>query len=675
MKILIVDDSKDDRQVLRYMAERYGHTVIEAWNGADALAKARNFSPDLVISDVLMPTMDGFQFLRSMKQDATLSRIPFVFYSSSYKESQDIRLAMSLGADAYILKPVEPEELWRRIESLLSARVQKEPAISSLAEDDAEYLKQYSNVMATKLEAQVRRLESTLEERRRAELALSLSESRLRSLFEDSPISIWEEDFSEVKRRIDEAKAAGVCDWAVYFGSYERVAEFAALVKVIDVNHATMRLFEYDDKNEILGSLRRVLDDGVLGAFRDEMVALASGQPHFECETVNVAKSGRRIIIQLRLTIVPGSEESWSRVLVSHVDMTEYRNAERAMQESEAKYRGLVEQSSEGIILLDAAGALGDCNPFFERLIGEDRRRVLGRRIQEPWFQRLVGKGLPAEDFLRAVETWKSLLHDGLPAKPVGPFGTAIESATGDPVLVELTLFPISMGPTLMVGGIIRDVTPQRKAADALCASLREKEILLKEVHHRVKNNLQIICSLINLQLLETSENGIADRSLVDMESRVRSMSIVHETLYESDEFSHIDFSVYVRQLCDHLFSTYRVDPERVNLEIAVDDVSLSLDKAIPCGLLLNELVANELTQVFPGTLSGTMMIGMHRRDDGLISLTIGDDGAAAARPIQGGGTHHTIGLTLIDTLVEQLGGTCTWDAEDGVRMSVLFPA
>lgn len=674
MKILIVDDNKDARQVLRYMAERYGNTVIEAWNGMDALEKAGSFSPDLVISDVLMPVMDGFQFLRSMKQDAKLISIPFIFYSSSYKESQDIRLAMSLGADAYILKPLEPEELWSRITTLLEERSQKEPAIPSLADDDAEYLKQYSNVIATKLEAQVKRLELTLEERQRAEKALSLSESRLRSLFEDSPISIWEEDFSEVKRRVDEAAAGGVCDWAVFFGSHERVAEFASLVKVIDINQATLRLFEYENKTGIIGSLQRVLDDGLLGAFRDELVALASGQMHFECETVNVAKSGKRIFLQLKLTVVPGSEANWSRVLVSHVDMTEYRNAERAMQESEAKYRGLVEQSSEGIILLDAGGALRDCNPFFERLVGEDKRRLLGRTINEPWFRRLLGEHLAEAEYLRAVEEWLAAIQDGRATSPKGPFETAIESPNGGSVILELTLFPISMGPSLMIGGIIRDITSQRMAADALCTSLREKELLLKEVHHRVKNNLQIICSLINLQLLDSGENAVAGRLLVDMESRVRSMSIVHETLYESDDFSHIDFSSYVRQLCDHLFSTYTVDPGQVKLDIVVKDISLSLDKAIPCGLLLNELVAFELSEVFSGTASGTLNIAMHKREDGLISLSISNAGGNAVTAVQDSGAHRAIGFALVDTLVEQLGGTLVRDENIGGGISILFP-
>lgn len=675
MKILVVDDSKDDRQVLRYMTERYGHTAIEAWNGEDALEKVKRFSPDLVISDVLMPSMDGFQFLRALKQDARLSSIPFVFYSSSYKENQDIRLAMSLGADAYILKPVEPELLWGKIEALLNERVKSGPVISPLADDDAEYLKQYSNVMATKLEAQVRRLELTLEERRRAEIALSLSESRLRSLFEDSPISIWEEDFSDVKRRVDEAMASGVSDWAVFFGSRERVAEFVSLVRVIDVNRATLRLFEYGEKSEIIGSLERVSDDRLLGAFRDEIVALASGQTHFECETMNITKTGRRIFVQLRLTIVPGFEESWSRILVSHVDMTEYRNAERALRESEAKYRGLVEQSSEGIILLDDEGALKDCNAFFERLVGEVKRGLLGRKAFEPWFRRLVGEVLPETKYLRIVETWKAALRDYLPAWPEGPFETVVESVTGDRIIIELTLFPILMGSTFMVGGIIRDITSQRKAADALGTSLREKEVLLKEVHHRVKNNLQIICSLINLQVIDANENGRVDHSLRDMESRVRSMSIVHEILYESDEFSHIDFSRYIRQLSDYLFTTYNIDPGRVRLEIVVKDIVLPLDKAIPCGLLINELLVHKLSLVDEDDLSSTVMIGMHMREDGLISLTVSDDTGDDQKPLQDDGSHRSIGLMLVDSLVEQLGGEWVKGENYGARISVLFPS
>ncbi len=182
MNILIVDDNRDDRTVLRYMVSKNGHQSIEAADGLDGLKKARSSRPDLIISDALMPVMDGFQFLRQVKQDPDLRTIPFIFYSSSYKDYQDVRLAVSLGADAYIIKPVEPVELWRKIEDLLKAgKTAANPPVP-LIREDAEYLKRYSEVVATKLEEKVRELELTLEGRKRAEEALRESERKYRRI-------------------------------------------------------------------------------------------------------------------------------------------------------------------------------------------------------------------------------------------------------------------------------------------------------------------------------------------------------------------------------------------------------------------------------------------------------------------------------------------------------------
>ncbi len=194
MIILIVDDLYDARQVLRFMVEKNGHKAIEAENGLEALAVAKNGPPDLIISDALMPVMDGFKFLRTIKEEPELRAIPFVFYSSAYKEDQDIRLAMSLGANAYLFKPMDPIELWKKIETILEEVEQNRQYPRELIKEDAEYLRRYSEVVATKLEEKVLELEKILAERKLTEEALRKSYAFTNTLLNAIPVPVFYKD-------------------------------------------------------------------------------------------------------------------------------------------------------------------------------------------------------------------------------------------------------------------------------------------------------------------------------------------------------------------------------------------------------------------------------------------------------------------------------------------------
>ncbi|MFA6506379.1 MAG: response regulator [Treponemataceae bacterium] len=859
MKILIVDDNRDDRTVLKYLIERKGHEVIEAENGEDGLQKIKDDPPNLIISDALMPTMDGFQFLRAIKKEKDLCSIPFVFYSASYQQNQDVRLASALGADAYILKPEDPVELWKKIDNILTAKKRKLVQPSKLVKEDAEYLKCYSEVLAVKLEDKVQKLNSSLaekehaetalrrlnrelraisncnqalmhaddeqkllaeicriiceeagyrmawvgyaerdaaktirpvatsgaesgyladariswadtergrgasgmairggkshciqdflvdsfaapwremalrrgyrssialplkdektdtfgvlniysaepnaftadevrlleelsgdlaygittlrarKERDRAENELRMNERRLRSFFDDSPISIWEEDFSGAKRLFEKARSEGVRDWEGFFASRERVMEFASQVQVLDVNRATLKLLERDDKSTILGSILKIFDEEGYDSFRSELIALASGHLSYEDETIRHTVSGKRVFVQRRLRIVPGYEESWSRVLVSLVDLSERRKAERALQESEAKYRGLVEQSAEGIILLDATGTVLECNPVLECLIGANKGQIIGRKIWDFEFK-LLPEGFATEgDFESLKGQWEIALENCEEIAQAGPYEAVIKQEEGNRrKIIEQTFFPISSATGLMIGGIMRDVTENREAAESLMSSLREKELLLQEVNHRVKNNLQIICSLVNLQLLNSNVSSETGIILRDIDARVRSMSLVHELLYQSDDFAFIEFSTYARQLCNYLLEAYAADPRRVRVDIAIDEIPLSIDKAIPCGLIINELVVNSLKHAFPAGRRGTVTIEMDKDANGRVRLTVRDDGVGMVLRESEKRSKKSIGLMLVENLTEQLNGECLTESDAGVRTSIFFPS
>lgn len=184
MKILIVDDNSDDRRILRYVLQTHGHDVMEAVNGRAGLQAAAAHKPDLIISDVLMPVMDGFQFLRNLRES---DPVPFIFYSAVYDGSEDMRLATSLRANGYIIKPKEPVELLKEIERIAG----EEPAEKfALIEGDAQYLKRYSRVVVSKLEEKVLELEEALAERKKTEELLLKREQEFRSLAESLPDNI-----------------------------------------------------------------------------------------------------------------------------------------------------------------------------------------------------------------------------------------------------------------------------------------------------------------------------------------------------------------------------------------------------------------------------------------------------------------------------------------------------
>jgi two-component sensor histidine kinase len=201
--------------------------------------------------------------------------------------------------------------------------------------------------------------------------------------------------------------------------------------------------------------------------------------------------------------------------------------------------------------------------------------------------------------------------------------------------------------------------------------SLAEKEALLKEIHHRVKNNLQIVSSLLYLQ-----EDALEDPKGVEIlresQNRVKSMALIHEQLYGTADLAKIDFGRYVHSLTANLFDAYGIDPACLRLNIKADDISLGVDMAVPCGLIVNELVSNAIKHAFPQATAGTIEIMIRILKAGQMEIVVADDGiglvtqpAATAPP--------SLGLRLIDTLTTQLDGTLTVETEKGTRFSIIM--
>jgi len=229
-----------------------------------------------------------------------------------------------------------------------------------------------------------------------------------------------------------------------------------------------------------------------------------------------------------------------------------------------------------------------------------------------------------------------------------------------------------------MVGDILANALERNRVEEQLNSSLKEKEVLLKEIHHRVKNNMQVISSLLNFQSSRIKSPDILEM-FKESQDRIRSMSLIHERLYQSADLAQIDFSHYIQNLANHLFQSYRIDPEAVILKTDVRDVSLDINRAIPCGLIINELVSNSLKYAFPHVKEadkkkakkGEIDIQL-TADDGKVTLLVKDNGIGLSEDMDIE-TADSFGLQLVTTLVSQLNGKINIKRKPGATFKITF--
>ncbi len=202
--------------------------------------------------------------------------------------------------------------------------------------------------------------------------------------------------------------------------------------------------------------------------------------------------------------------------------------------------------------------------------------------------------------------------------------------------------------------------------------ALADKEVLLKELHHRVKNNLQVICSMLGLQA-GTLQDAAAVAALQNCQSRVQSIAIIHDLLYGSTALSHLDFSAYAQRLLREVASTYGVDLSRIRLRSGPAPQFLDMDHAIPCGLILNELITNSLKHAFPASGPGEINVSLEPHGAGSLCLTVEDNGVGLPRDFDLS-TARSLGLRIVHILTEQVRGRLTVHSGPGAKFDVTFP-
>jgi|WetSurMetagenome_2_1015567.scaffolds.fasta_scaffold69241_2 two-component sensor histidine kinase len=229
-------------------------------------------------------------------------------------------------------------------------------------------------------------------------------------------------------------------------------------------------------------------------------------------------------------------------------------------------------------------------------------------------------------------------------------------------------------GTILRFIGIVMDITQRKNMENELRRSLDEKVSLLQEVHHRVKNNLQIVASLLDLQSSRTQASD-ARFALQETQNRVRSIALLHEALYRSDNFASTNFSAYVDELCSQLFGAFGISTNRIQLQNLVPRIGMPLEQAVPCGLIINELVSNALKHGYPAERRGTVTVELFPSERRTLTLRVADDGVGLSKNVNPSQA-RTLGLQLISNLADQLRGRLCIESgkSAGVVCTIVFP-
>ncbi len=429
---------------------------------------------------------------------------------------------------------------------------------------------------------------------------------------------------------------------------------------VVRVNSEFTRMFGYAKEEAAGRSVDDLLASGDLYEEALSITEIVGKGKKYAVETKRCCKNGKIIDVSLLGSpIKAGGKQVGSYAI--YRDISNRKKAERELKESEMIHRALFTYANDAVFLMDLEGNHVDANKKAADMLGYDRKELLGKSFKDI---------VASSDLSDATDKLNGLLENE--SFPMYERFFVKKDGTKFPVEINVSLIRDSQNKPRLIQSIVRDVTERKGAEEKIKASLKEKEVMLKEIHHRVKNNMQIISSLINLQ-----SSGIKDKEtemmLKSSQNRIKSMALIHERLYQSEDFTRVDLDEYVRSLTNHLLLTYGVDRKKIRFHTEIKDIFLDINRAVPCGLIINELLTNSLKHAFPNGKKGDIKIAVHHLEDQKTELLVSDNGVGIPEDMDVRRT-DSLGMTLVKILSEdQLKGSLRLDKTKGTCFRIIF--
>lgn len=383
---------------------------------------------------------------------------------------------------------------------------------------------------------------------------------------------------------------------------------------------------------------------------------------------VNLKRADNTIFpAYLSLSYMYNSDETILGIMGVSRNISDLKGKEIEIKKQAAKLNAIIESSSHFFFTINRNFEITSFNQGFKSDVMNNMNLTvdIGTHFFDLFPKYLLKEGVDLKSY------WTEKFNAAFKGKSVH-FELERKDPQGRIYYRELYLNPIHIegNEVLEISGIGHDITDKKLSEESLKNSLNEKDVLLKEVHHRVKNNMQVISSILSLQSAYVKDESILN-ILRESQNRIKSMAFIHERLYRTKDFSKIKFSEYFKRLAQNLIDTYELSSNKIHLNSNIDELYLNLDTAIPCGLIINELISNSLKYAFKTDEEGFISISLKQKEN-LVELIIADNGKGIDKSIDFKNT-ESLGLQLVNTLVEQLEGEIELNLNKGTKFTIIF--